>query len=253
MILTLNRREQLIENYEDALMALFMDHVAEYEGEKLTECSEIIEPEEFSISPELDRRCLAEINNAEYKRKLRSFKKHAYSVVNKVAIVVLASLVLFTSAYAAFPEVRASTLNLLIEISERSTALRFGTAETETADAENIISEYSYSGIPEGFTLQSSKQTSKGLRDFYSNADGDYILIKLNYGNSGRLSVNTEGANSVEEFILPNFQGLLIDRGAEVIVVLSDAAHETFITLTCNGLAKNDVLGIAESFTYNNN
>ena len=250
----LTRYEQLVEDYEDALFKLLMEGVIEYEGKQIAEeIARLNKEADFSVPQKLDRRCLRTINKFVRRRgRLQSVKK-IYSVFSKFSVAAVITLLLFTSAYAAFPSVRVSTLNLLIEISERSTALQFGTAETETADAENIISEYSYSGIPEGFTLQSSEQTSRGLRDFYSNADGDYILINFYDGGSGILNVNTEGANSVEEFTLPDFQGLLIDRGAEFIAVLSDAAHETFITLTCNGLAKNDVLGIAESFTYNNN
>lgn len=250
----MNRREQLVENYEDAIIALFMDKVAECEGKALEGENERLKNDPNFFLPEtLDQRCIKAIKSAHRKKQYRRIVKRACGLVNKAAVAVLVVLILFTSAYAAFPSVRASTLNLLIEISERSTALQFGAAETETTDAENVISEYSYSGIPEGFTLQSSKQTSKGLREFYSNADGDYILINLYDGGSGILNVNTEGANSVEEFTLPNFHGLLIDRGAEFIVALSDSANKVFITLTCSGLEKNDVLGIAESFTYNNN
>ena len=49
-------------------------------------------------------------------------------------------MALFTSAYAAFPEVRISTLNLLIEVSDISTELSFvdnSDIITDTDDAKN--------------------------------------------------------------------------------------------------------------------
>ena len=247
----MNRREQLIENYEDALMALFMDHVAEYEGEKLTECSEIIEPEEFSISPELDRRCLAEINNAEYKRKLRSFKKHAYSVVNKVAIVVLASLVLFTSAYAAFPEVRASTLNLLIEISDISTELKFG----NVSDVNNIVAGVDVPNdsaqkhgitlagyvLPESITSnyqlvdEGSDQFASWLK--FGDSNNAFITVEVQVGEGTSIDVNTENDVVSEEVSSGHFYGLISQQeNGAIIAGVADTEETYFILMVFEGI-----------------
>ena len=120
----MTRHEQLVENYENALFELLMEGVIEREGEQIEKEND----PDFAIPPELDKRCMASIKKACRKRRSGRFGRKAYPVLSKVAVVVLVVLVLFTSAYAAFPNVRASTLNLLIEVSDIATELRFGDA-----------------------------------------------------------------------------------------------------------------------------
>ena len=128
----MNRREQIVENCEDAFMALFMADVAEYEGKQYLEENEQLKNDEtFVVPSELDRRCLRTIRKAERKKRMRCSGKKAYSIFSKISVAAVIVLALFTSAYAAFPEVRVSTLNLLIEVSDIATKFTFGGADGE--------------------------------------------------------------------------------------------------------------------------
>ena len=95
-----------------------MESVVEYEGNQIQkEIEQFNNNPNFSVPPELDRRCLRTINKiTRRKRALRTGKK-VYRVFSKFSVAAVNAMALFTSAYAAFPEVRISTLNLLIEVS----------------------------------------------------------------------------------------------------------------------------------------
>ena len=120
----MNRREQLIENYEDALFAVLMDKVAEEEGAKLREENRRLKEDPDAAVPEhVDAVARETIRKAFAGQKRRSALKTIGRVVNKVAVVVLICSVLFATAYAAFPEVQLRTLNLLIQSSDVASKL----------------------------------------------------------------------------------------------------------------------------------
>ena len=145
----MNRHEQLVENYEDALFKLLMESVVEYEGNQIQkEIEQFNNNPNFSVPPELDRRCLRTINKiTRRKRALRTGKK-VYRVFSKFSVAAVIAMALFTSAYAAFPEVRISTLNLLIEVSDISTELSF-------VDNSDIITDQT---MPKHLALQPGKR-----------------------------------------------------------------------------------------------
>lgn len=72
----MNRREQIVENFEDAFMSLFMADIAEYEGQKFIGENERLKNDpNFKVPPELDRRCLRTINKTERKKRIWSTGK----------------------------------------------------------------------------------------------------------------------------------------------------------------------------------
>ena len=48
----MDRRQQLIEQYEDALVALLVDHIMEYEGRELSEMNERLKGDPAAAVPE---------------------------------------------------------------------------------------------------------------------------------------------------------------------------------------------------------
>src|SRR5699024_8421100 len=119
--------------------------------------------------------------------------RKAYGVLSKVAVVVLVVLVLFTSAYAAFPNVRASTLNLLVQISDVSAEMIFENANAESSengDSNGLISdgtiELNSVILPELITdkYQVADMGSDRLSSWasFSSQDGGLISIDVRNG-----------------------------------------------------------------------
>lgn len=249
----MTRHEQLVENYENALFELLMDGVAEREGEQIEKENEQLKNDpDLAIPPELDKRCMASIKKVCRRRRSEQFGRKAYGVLSKVAVVVLVVLVLFTSAYAAFPSVRAGIMNLIIEVSDVATTLRM--EDTMPADlmsgGEKSLGHYTYGGIPNEFTLMSSNETRKTSRDYYENGVGEYISISIAQGETSQLKVNTENAVSVSEITVAGYTGLLIVREDVTILALADTDAGMFITLYSDCLGETGLLEIAKTLTY---
>ena len=249
----MTRHEQLVENYENALFELLMEGVIEREGEQIEEENEQLKNDpDFAIPPELDKRCMASIKKACRRRRSGQFGRKAYGVLSKVAVVVLVVLVLFTSAYAAFPNVRSGIMNLIIEVSDVATTLRM--EDTMPADlmsgGEKSLGKYTYSGIPNGFTLLSSNETRRTSRDYYENGLGEYISIYIAQGEDSQLKVNTENAASVSEITVAGCTGLLIVRKDVTILALADSYTGMFITVSSDCLDGEELIEIANTFTY---
>lgn len=249
----MTRHEQLVENYENALFELLMEGVVEREGERIGE--EYVQSRnspEFSVTPELDRRCLTLIKRACRKKRKTQFSRKTYSVLSKVAIVVFVVLVLFTSAYAAFPSVRVNVLNLLLEVSDFATTLRLEVAQPVSHEngVRKLIGPYTYYGIPVEFALISSNETLMLSRDYYENSDGAYLDISILQGQNTTHNINTENASYAKEIAISNFSGLLIARADETILALADADTGMFITLHTDCLSEAVLIEIANTFTY---
>ena len=249
----MTRHEQLVENYENALFELLMEGVIEREGEQIEEENEQLKNGPgFSVPPELDKRCMASIKKACRRRRSGQLGRKAYGVLSKVAVVVLVVLVLFTSAYAAFPSVRSGIMNLIIEVSDVATTLRM--EDTMPADlmsgGEKSLGHYTYSGIPNGFTLLSSNETRKTSRDYYENGVGEYISIYIAQGEDSQLKVSTENAASVSEITVADCTGLLIVREDVTILSLADSYTGMFITVSSDCLDGEELIEIANTFTY---
>lgn len=249
----MTQHEQLVENYENALFELLMEGVIEREGEQIEKENEQLKNDpDFAIPPELDKRCMASIKKARRRRWSGQFGRKAYGVLSKVAVVVLVVLVLFTSAYAAFPSVRSGIMNLIIEVSDVATTLHM--EDTMPADlmsgGEKSLGHYTYSGIPNEFTLMSSTETSVSSRDYYENGVGGYINISMTQGEDTQLKVNTENAVSVSEITVAGCSGLLIVREDVTILSLADSYTGMFITVSSDCLDGEELIEIANTFAY---
>ena len=77
----MNQRDQLLENFEDAFMALFMANIAEHEGKGFLEENERLKRgADCKVPPELDRRCLRTINRVDRRKRALHTGKKIYRV-----------------------------------------------------------------------------------------------------------------------------------------------------------------------------
>ena len=176
----MNRREQIVENFEDAFMSLFMADIAEYEGQKFIGENERLKNDpNFKVPPELDRRCLRTINKTERKKRIRSTGKKIYRVFSKLSVAAVIALALFTSVYAAFPSVRAATLNLLIQVSDVATEFTFGN-ESNEPNVTSIPNDSALNADMDiaGYVLPDSITSNYELTDKGSDQAGSWVLFK---------------------------------------------------------------------------
>lgn len=258
----MSQREQLVENFEDAFIALFMSDVAEHEGEKIIEENEELKRDaSFALPPELEDRCLKTISKADRRKRgsrAGSAGKKIYGVFSKLSVAAVIAMALFTTAYAAFPEVRVSTLNLLIEVSDIATELSFGdvkNSETDELTNPGSESDASISGylIPD-YVVANYKTVDKGNNQFaswasYSSSDGSTIDIEVQNGSDTSVSINTEDADETRTIKIGDFQAIIaLQNNGVVHAGVADTSNYKFIIFTFNGVDFNTSVSIVTNF-----
>ena len=122
----MTRRENLQEQYEDALFALLMDDFAVSEGKSaIEENNRLKQDANFDIPADVRRRCLKTISKSCSKASLHHAGKILCRSFSKIAMFTMICTLLFTTAFAVSPTIRATTLNFIITIFDDRTEFEF--------------------------------------------------------------------------------------------------------------------------------
>lgn len=249
----MNRREQLIDNYEDALFAVLMDKVAEEEGAKLREENQRLQEDPAAEVPErVDAVARQTIRKAFAGQNRRSALHVAKRVLNTVAMIVLICSAIFATAYAAFPEVRVRTLNLLIQSSDVSSRLSLFDEEDSSlhsgSNTENtLLCGYA---LPEfdGFSIVSRNEDKHGGWIEYQTLLGESVRISVTTSKTKYL--DTENVDYIEEVSFNGYSGVLIEKNNRVTLAWAESDHNTYISIVCNNLSRSFALQAAKQITY---
>ena len=248
----MNQHEQLVENYEDALFKLLMEAVIEHEGKQIQEEIDRLNSDpSFSVPPELDRRCLRTINKITRRKRALHTGKKVYRVFSKFSVAAVIALALFTSAYAAFPAVRVSTLNLLIEVSDIATELFFGDADGANDEVNSVetpgVSAPDGAMTIAGYVLPESITDNYQLVDEGSDQVGTWailesqndahITVEVQHGEGNTVNINTESAINLETINIGEFQSVISQQDNGVVIGgVADSSKVNFILVTFEGL-----------------
>lgn len=257
----MTRREKLQENFEDALFALLMEEVAEQEGQRLLEENEKLKRDpESTVPPEVDRRCLKTIRRAFAKTQRRAAGHTAYRVFRQAAMVAVVGMLLFVTAFAAFPEVRVKTLNLLIEVSDVATSMTMEEtpesqgspnfhAEDSSTTSGGMLRGYQIPAVPEGFDLEDFSENEKSSRLRYCNTEGATIRFHIVEANGTTHNIDTEDAE-VSPIMIHGYEGLLIKEGSRITITWGDTDQATFISVFCNKIDREHAIALANEIIY---
>lgn len=261
----MTRHEQLMENYEDALFALLMDEVAQQEGEKLREENRRLQEDPAAaVPPRTDRRCLRTIRSVLSRTKRKSALRTARRVFSKVAVVAAACMMLFAVVYAAVPEVRVGTLNLLIEVSDVSTKLKLtgtgnapGQPGSTAADEGGItLMGYHFPTPPEGFVLDEElvSISDNSAIVWFIKSETEYLYYDVSIvGEGTNTYVDTEDAE-VTQIKIHGYDGLLIEKvnliGPEVHIIWGDTDRSAFCSIFSTGVDVEVIVSLAEQVRY---
>ncbi len=260
----MNQRDQLVENFEDAFMALFMADVAEHEGEKFLEENERLKNDaDFKVPPELDRRCLRTINKTTRRKRALHTGKKVYRVFSKFSVAAVIALALFTSAYAAFPAVRVSTLNLLIEVSDIATELTFGDADGANNETNSV--ETPGASVPDGAMTIAGYVLPESITDNYQLVDeggdqysswatftsvhGSTVYFDVSAGEHSAIDINTEDAFLYENISTNRYNCIVAQQNNGVITAgVADSHKLNLILITFENVDYDLALSIINNF-----
>lgn len=182
----MTEREKLVQQYEDALFALLMDEVAQAEGEEALRLNERLQQDPDAAIPEVtQRRCERTIRNAFAKQTARRVRRSTWKVLQRVAVVAMLGVILLTTAFAAFPQFRVTTLNAMIDVYDAYSELRAPQGYNRPRDGETVVKDdlvYHYNialeWVPDGYEFSEGGRGA-GEHVFFINREGFdfYVLV----------------------------------------------------------------------------
>lgn len=256
----MTRREQLQENVEDAVFALLMEDVAEQEGKRLIEENEQLKHDPSAKVPDdLDKRCRKIIKRSYAKDRRRTVGRTIHNILGNVALAAMVCILLFVSAFAAVPEIRVMTLNLLIEVSDVSTSLRLvgvdngSAAQDAGADGTDSVQTlwgYRLPDIPDGYVVEYENSSEWAADLWYGNVDNKFIMIKITKAvETFSIDVDTENAE-VKDIQVHGYDGMLVEKKDRINAIWGDTDQNNFVSITCVGMDAGTVLGFANEMEY---
>lgn len=184
----MTQKEQLWENYEDAVFAILMDAVAEQEGEKGLQLMEELEHDPSAQVPEeVQRRAEKTIRKAFAAKNREPVKRFTFKVVQRIAVAVLVVVITTACAFAAFPEVRANLYNLIIREYEDHTEFDYTQQFSDEYSSADFTIEPGW--LLDGFTLSDEGDTYTSVYKTYQNGSDAMIRIVKMYSPGDRLQL----------------------------------------------------------------
>ena len=251
----MKRREQLYENYEDALFAILMDKVAEEEGARLREENKRLQDDPEAEVPErVDEAARRTIRRAFGKQRRRGATRFAGKLVNAAAVLVLVLSALFVTAYAAFPEVQLKTLNLLIQSSDVASRLALVGEERVERDrsGSDSLTICGYR-IPmlDDFVLLSQEEDKHGGWVKYENDAG--ATIRIAFFKAGTKYLDTEDVDYYEDISIHGYSGIVVKKNSLTSIVWTEQDHGYSIMLDADNLEVDYTLSIAHEIRFIDN
>lgn len=187
----MTKHEKLQEQYEDALFALLMEEFAAEEGKSALEENERLKRDlAFDVPPDVRQRCLKTIAKTCTKQSLRRTGKAFCKVFTKVAVVATLCMLLFTTAIAVSPTLRANTFNLIISTFEDRTELRLENS-TNDSGPDHVTAGW----LPDGYQLIEAENNAFQIRNVYKDQSGNSVFVNVLRNSSNVVGIDTEQAD----------------------------------------------------------
>lgn len=239
------KKQKLLEQYDDAAFALLMDEYAEEEGARLMAEFEAAQaagqvPE---MPQELDEQCRRMIRRDRAKKRgiraARSFRK----VAVKAAVAVLVFIGLMTTVVMSVDAFRIPVFNFIIEHFHEYSSITF-TDSTQPQTQTHNPAELFESIIPQDYTLVSQTITENLALIAYENNDLDTIQLCITPAE-GEVRLDTEDA-IYSEVILYNYKAILLEENGYQ-VFWHDEKADVLYTVIATALTKEAILEICHT------
>lgn len=236
------KKQKLLEQYDDAAFALLMDEYAETEGARLMAEFEAAQaagqvPE---MPAELDEQCRRMIRRDRAKKRGKQAARSFRKVAVKAAVAVLVFIGLMTTVVMSVDALRVPVLNFFVEYFDT-----FASISTEDHPEANntdpLIALVDL--IPMDYVQTFHSVNANSVCTAYENADGETICMDI-FSSGASMNIDTEDAECTEVF-LGDYKALLIEKYGYQIVWTDDAGI-TYIFYASN-LSKKEVIEICAS------
>lgn len=241
----MKQKEELWENYEDAVFTILMETVAEQEGQKsLQLMQELKHDPSAQVPEEVQRKAKKNIRKAFAAKKREPIKHFAFKAVQRIIVAVLVVVATTTCVFAAFPEVRANLHNLLIRVYEDHTKFSYSEQRygDEYASADFTIEP---GWLPDGFVLSGEGQIDSLIYKDYENMNNAKFSI-IKKVMDGSLLVDSENTKETK-IIIQQYEATLIEKEDWKCLVIPMPKEDKIVYFESNGVSSEDIIRIAEN------
>lgn len=206
----MTQKEQLWENYEDAVFAILMDAVAEQEGEKGLQLMEELEHDPSAQVPEeVQRRAEKTIRKAFAAQSRRSARHVGFRIFQRIAVAVMLVILTAVCAFAAFPEMRVNVLNMIEQTFSDHTDFNVTSADSDEYSSATFTIKPAW--LPENFSLTDEGENNASVFSMYENGAGGVLFISENKATDLSMAVDTENAEK-QDIKIQDYQAKLIEK-----------------------------------------
>lgn len=206
----MTQKEQLWENYEDAVFAILMDAVAEQEGEKGLQLMEELEHDPSAQVPEeVQKRAEKTIRKAFAAQSRRSARHVGFRMFQRIAVAVMIVILTAVCAFAAFPEMRANVLNMIEQTFSDHTDFNVTSGDSDEYSSATFTIKPAW--LPENFSLTDEGENNASVFSMYENGAGGVLFISENKATDLSMAVDTENAEK-QDIKIQDYQAKLIEK-----------------------------------------
>ena len=241
----MNDQNLLLERYEDALFALLMDELSVAEGKRLLEENERLnEDPAFEVPQQANQRCLRAISRHYSRQNLKTAGCFLGRLVNKIAVIILIGVLLFTTAFASSRTFRNMTLEFVTKVFESKTELRPTAYNIST---ESALGRALFLGwLPDDFDLVSQTGNDRRVVYVYQSDMGNQFEIHIIDGTSTVVSIDTENA-LVESLEVQASTAILSEKDDIIQILWSLEDEALFVKIKGDANLKDDLICIAQN------
>ena len=233
------RRQRLLDQYEDAALQLLMDEYAEAEGERLLKEFEEAEKrgEVEDIPEELDQKCRQIIHRSFAAKRRKDRATRIGKMLGKVAVVVLLLTGFSTTLVLSVEAFRIPILNYLIKHEVRFSSLLFLDEEEELQ--ENPLESIDVEDcVPDEYVLVDKVINGDGGAFYlFKNENKEYISVQIT-PSLGMINYDAEDAQQTPVEVNDNQAFLIV--GDVLRIIWFDPENNLVFDITANGLSEND-------------
>ena len=243
----MTQKEQLWENYEDAVFAILMDAVAEQEGEKGLQLMEELEHDPSAQVPEeVQRRAEKTIRKAFAAQSRRSARHVGFRMFQRIAVAVLVVVLTTVCAFAAFPEIRTGILNMIADLYEDHTDFSFTTNASNSDPASDYKVELAW--IPDGFEVSEEGSHYSTAWKTYENGKGAILYVAESSADNRTMTVDTEDAE-VKQVTIQGYEGTMVQKSADewTCIIFTVPEKNMVIYIDSEFMEAEETLKVAEN------
>jgi len=248
---TINSKNKLIENYEEAVFALMMNELAFSEGKRLGEENERLrEDPDFSLPNGFEDRCVKRIRKAFLRKGRKRVANLTIKALQRVAVVFLVVGILFIGSFFTISAFRTTVLNFLIDTFKTHTTISIdevNNSNINVAEGVNIPEGvYLPTWMPDGYMLVSFNTVGNYITVAYSNSDGEKIVYK-EYTSVIGVNLDTENADVVENITVNGYNGIYARKGEECSIAIANNDRSVIILINGKNVNSDVFLEILNS------